>query len=602
MNNRIVKQSIWHIIKNNIWILGFIRKYALSLIMYKAYSIPISVINTYISINFTRWIIERIETKTELESVIAFIIYISAFFILTNLIFAFFNIIFVAQKSIDLTTRIREDIITKVSKIDQIDFQKSEFFNIYHLGLNEIDTRASQVLDTVSSVFISALSFIMITGVTASISDGFAVFGLIAAVVDVSLGIVRQKNNYKQTLETTPDGRKRGYVNRLTYQPEFTSDLKIYSKFKHLLIRNYWDATHRVKAIILRYSKKILFIDQGQQVVGTVCKQTLPWIYIAILMAKGHITIPEATVLAASALTIPATLVTLMNSTSTFYWHSLYIENLRKIFNYKENIEQDCGKEIDRSTPMDIKVQNISFSYTKGDKNVINNLSMEIDSGEKIAIVGYNGAGKSTLVKLLIRLYDLDSGHITINGKDISDINTKSLRSHIAFLSQEFKIYSLTVAENILMRPISSDNDLELVCEALKKVGLYNKIVSWKDGINTYITREFDESGEYLSGGEAQKLALARLYAGNYDCIILDESTSALDPLSEDEIISTIFNIFKDKTIIMISHRLVTVKFVDRIYFLAEGQVRESGTHQELMALNNEYCRFYSSQADKFSY
>ncbi len=601
MNEKVEKQSIWTIVKRNIWLLGFVRKYVPSLIVYKVYSIPISVLNTYISINYTRWIIDKISEHIELKEIILFIIYIALFYIITNFIFAVSDIIWVPQKIINLTSRMREEIIKKVCKIDQISFQKSEFFNTYTLGLNEIDSRASQVLDTITSVLTSVLSIVMITSVTAGISNGFAIFGLIAALTDVGLGLVRQKNNYKQVLDTTPDGRKRGYINRLTYQPEFTADLKIYTNFKTLLIEKYHEATSRVKQIILKYAKRILSIDQIQQIVGTICKQMLPWIYIAIYLTREQITISEATVLAASALSIPQTLITLLNSISSFYWHSLHIENLYKIFNYEENIEQDGGEEIEALRPIDISMRNISFSYTKGGKNVIYDISMDIKAGEKIAIVGYNGAGKTTLVKLLIRLYDLDRGHITINGKEICNVNTKSLRSHIALLSQDYKIYSLTVAENVLMRPAECDHDFELVYEALRKVGLYDKIHSWSNGINTYITREFDETGEYLSGGETQKLVLARIYAGDYDCIIMDESTSALDPISEDEIINTIFEIFKNKTIIMISHRLVTVKYVDCIYFLAEGQLHEHGTHQELMMLHKEYYKFYSSQADKFN-
>lgn len=601
MQEKKEKQSIVKIIKRNIWMLSFIRKYAVSLMLYKAYCIPISILNTFISINYARWIIDKISQQIELSAIIRFIIYIALFYIVTNLIYAISNIVWVPQKSINLTSRMREDIIKKVSKINQISFQKSEFFNTYTLGLNEIDSRAPAVLETVTSVIISALSIIMITGVTSTISNGFAIFGLISALTDVGLGLVRQKYNYNQVLETTPDGRKRGYVNRLTYQPEFTADLKVYTSFKHLLIAKYREATDRVKKILLKYAKKILLIDQIQQIVGTVCKQVLPWIYIAILLARGDITVAEATVLSASALTIPSTLITFLNSLSSFYWHSLYIENLQKILNYEEDIEKEDGEEIDHTVPFHISLKNISFSYAEGGKNAVEDISMEIQSGDKIAIVGYNGAGKSTLVKLLIRLYDIQSGQIMVNGKDMKDVNTKSLRSHIAFLSQEYKIYSLTVAENVLMRPVSCDEDLELVQEALRKVGLYDKVSSWSNGINTYITREFDEAGEYLSGGESQKLALARIYAGNYDCIIMDESTSSLDPISEDGIIGTIFEIFKDKTIIMISHRLVTVKYVDRIYFFSQGQLCEQGTHQELMELDGDYCKFYSSQADKFS-
>lgn len=601
MKNQITeRQSLWHIVKNNIWVIKFVVKYAPSLIVDKFFKIPISVLNTFISINFTRWIIERIDSRIDLNSTILFIVGICSFFLITNLLLAISNIVIVPQKQINLSSKIREDLINKVGKINQIEFQSKEFFNTYILGLNEIDVRASQVLDTVFSILTSICNMIVITGVTAEISNGFAFFGIAAALIDVGVGVVRQKYNYKQTIETTPDGRRRGYINRITYQAEFTADLKIYPLFTRLLIGKYKKATSDVKRVIFKFSKIFLLIDQLQQVPGIILRQMLPWIYIVVLLSHNQISIAEVTVLATSALTIPTTMITLMNSTSSFYVHSLYIENLRKIFNYKEDIEKDSGITLDAKTSISFQINDISFAYSSEDRNVIDHVSMKINNGDKIAIVGYNGAGKTTLVKLLIRLYDLKEGHIYINNKNIIEINAKSLRSKTVLLSQDFKIYSFSIAENILMRPVFGDDDIAIVEDALKKVGLYNKISTWKQGIHTNITCEFDENGKYLSGGEMQKLSLARVYAGNYDCIILDESTGSLDPVSEDEIIQTIFNLFKDKTIIMISHRLATVKYVDRICFMKEGHLIEQGTHQELMSLGGEYSKFYLSQADKF--
>ena len=318
-----------------------------------------------------------------------------------------------------------------------------------------------------------------------------------------------------------------------------------------------------------------------------------------ILLKNGEITIAESTVLASAALTIPITLTNLLNGISGSYAHSLYINNLKKLLTYEENIECDKGEIIDEDVSLDISVKNIYFSYDKKN-NIINDVSFNIHPGEKISIVGHNGAGKSTLVKLLIRMYDVDDGKIMINGKGINEYNIHSLRSRIAFMGQDFKIYSFSIAENILMHPVTSEADVELVHEALKKVGLFEKVISFENGIDTFVTREFEESGQYFSGGEQQKLALARIYAGNYDCIILDESTSSLDPISEDDIINTIFQIFNDKTVIMISHRLATIKYTDLVYFLENGRIIESGSHQQLMDAQGEYSKFYLAQASKY--
>ena len=599
MKEKTESQSIFSVVKNFGWILKRVIKYSPGLILDKIIRIPISVLSSYISINLSRWILDRVQSDMELNSIIFFIIFIFSFFIITNLIFAVLNILWIPQKQIDFGYRMREEVFNKINKIDQINFQNTKFFDSYTLALNEVDMRAIYVLECITNIFASLISFLVITDVTGSINGNFALYGCIATFIDVFLATFRQKLSYKQTLEVTPDERKRGYIVRITYQPEFSSDLKIYPKFIQLLLFHYKNATQSVKAIILKFAKKIVFIDQGQQIPAIIFRQIVPWIIIVILLKNGEITIAESTVLVSASLTIPNTLTSLLTGIGSAYAHSLYIDNLKKLLTYEENIECDKGEIIDEDVSLDISVKNIYFTYDKKN-NIINDVSFNIHPGEKISIVGHNGAGKSTLVKLLIRMYDVDDGKIMINGKGINEYNIHSLRSRIAFMGQDFKIYSFSIAENILMHPVTSEADVELVHEALKKVGLFEKVISFENGIDTFVTREFEESGQYFSGGEQQKLALARIYAGNYDCIILDESTSSLDPISEDDIINTIFQIFNDKTVIMISHRLATIKYTDLVYFLENGRIIESGSHQQLMDAQGEYSKFYLTQASKY--
>lgn len=593
-------QSVKHIIGNNVWMLKLVYQYLPNLLAMKIANIPVVILNTYINLNITRWILNHIEMATEIHRIILFVLCIFLVQMIINAFFAIVDIIWTPQKLITLGSKIREIVIEKVSKINQIEFQNNEFYNVYQLSLNEIDSRANQVIDNIQIMLISVLSVLLISGVAATISSGFAILGLIFATIDIIFQIKKKKINYDMDLQCIPDGRKRGYVNRITYQPDFSADLKTYPSFVSLLLDNYRSATQSVKKIILKYSKKNLFVDQMQQIPSVIFKNILPWIWIVVLLTNNKISIPEATVLLAAALTIPNNLTRLLNSIGMLYTHSLYIQRMRNILDIEEDIEKENGIILDSSVSLHIKVENISFAYKKGGKDVIQDFSMEINQGEKIAIVGYNGAGKTTLVKLLIRLYDVNRGQVLLNGQNINEYMVKSVRSRIAFLGQDFKIYSFTVAENILMRSMNDEEDRMIVETALKSVGLYDKVMSWPKGVLTYVTCEFDETGEYLSGGEAQKLALARIYAQNYDCIILDESTSALDPISEDEIIQTIFKIFDKKTIIMISHRLATVKYVDKVYFLSSGILKESGSHKELMENHGEYYKYYSMQAEKY--
>lgn len=597
--NDIPKQSTLHTIGNVFWILKYVFRYAQTLIWGKVIKIPVAVAGAYIEINLARWILDSVENGIFSVTVLTIALIFSVI-IVGNCVAAIIDILIVPQKQINLCASMRKDLIEKVGRIDQLNFQNSKFFDDYTLALNEVDNRAVQVLESVAAIVTSWISFQVIVDTARGISSRFALFGVIAVCIGVVLRTFEQQITYRQTVETTADKRKQGYVGRITYQPEFTSDLKVYSGFKELLIFRYEQATLGVKKIVHKYAKRKIWINQGYQISDIILKRILPWTLIAWLLSEQKITIPEATVLASASITMPGTLTKFMQSIQALYSHSLYIEKLRQLFCFKEGIEREDKGSMELQPPVEIVLNHISFAYAEDMPAVLNQVSLDIRHGEKVAIVGYNGAGKTTLAKLMIRLFDVTEGQITLNGQPVDKYNVKSIRSRIIYLGQDFKIYGFTIAENILMHPAVGEEDIDKVNSALKMVGLFEKVSDFEKGIHTFVTREFESEGAYFSGGELQKLALARIYAGEYDFIILDESTSALDPISEDEILKLIFEIFQDKTIVMISHRLATIRYVDQVYFMAQGEVKEHGTHRQLMELEGQYAKFYSTQADKY--
>ena len=221
--------------------------------------------------------------------------------------------------------------------------------------------------------------------------------------------------------------------------------------------------------------------------------------------------------------------------------------------------------------------------------------------GEKIAIGGENGAGKTTLVKLLLRLYDGKSGKISFNNINYKDIDVTALRKKVGAVFQNSEVYSVTVGENVLLRKVITDDDRNLVIDALKFSGLYEYVCTLENGIDTLVTREFNRQGAIFSGGQQQKLAVARGYAQNYDLFILDEPSSALDPIAETQMYKNMLELGRDKTLIFISHRLSATANVDRIYLFENGEVVECGTHRELMQIKNgKYFEMFSSQAEKY--
>ena len=249
----------------------------------------------------------------------------------------------------------------------------------------------------------------------------------------------------------------------------------------------------------------------------------------------------------------------------------------------------ECGK------PETITVKNITFSYEGNDKNSLDGISFEIKPYEKVALVGYNGAGKTTLTNLLLRLYDVSGGAIEIGGRDIREETVESHRDRFAAVFQDFQIFSASVGENVAL---SIEYDEERVWEALKAAGFDKELPK---GLETILLREFDEEGLMLSGGEQQKIAIARAFYKDCPYVILDEPSANLDPVSEYELNHAMMTGAEHKTVIFISHRLSTTRNADKIFMMEKGKIIESGSHEELMNLNGKYAEMFNLQAEKYN-
>lgn len=212
----------------------------------------------------------------------------------------------------------------------------------------------------------------------------------------------------------------------------------------------------------------------------------------------------------------------------------------------------------------------------------------------------YNGAGKTTLVKLLMRLYDPDSGEILLGGMNIKDFKLDSYLSCFGTVFQDYKQLAFSVAENVLCKPYEDEFE-ETVVSSLKKAGLWEKISSLPRGIHTPLTREFNEEGIFLSGGESQKLAISGIYARNCPIVILDEPSSALDPIAEKEMYRIMYKACEGKTMIFISHRLSSATEADRVLLMENGYITEQGNHAELMNLGEKYAEMFTAQAENYN-
>ena len=275
-----------------------------------------------------------------------------------------------------------------------------------------------------------------------------------------------------------------------------------------------------------------------------------------------------------------------------------FVDNLREFLEYVP--ENTASGTVAVDVIDNIEISNLSFTYEGADKPTLHDLSLSLKRGERIALVGHNGAGKTTLIKLLMGLYSPTGGEIKVNGVNINDYEPKSYRSHFGTVFQDFQVFALSLAENVLCRKAENTDDRELVKVSLEKAQFGDLLEKLPDGIDTQVSHEFDEDGIVLSGGQAQKLAIARVFAKNPDVVILDEPSSALDPIAEYNMYRNMKKLSKNKAVIFISHRLSSARIADRIYMLENGTVTEKGTHDELMLLNGQYAEMFNLQAQNY--
>ncbi len=290
----------------------------------------------------------------------------------------------------------------------------------------------------------------------------------------------------------------------------------------------------------------------------------------------------------------------LLGSISGLYEDNLFLSNLYEFLELKPKIVQPANPQlIPQPMQTGIEFKNVGFQYTTTTRQALKNINLKIKPGEVVALVGENGSGKTTLIKLLCRLYDPTSGSITIDGKDIRSFDIANLRRQISVIFQDYVKYNFTANENIWLGNIELSPTEENITAAARRSGADQVINTLPQGYDTILGKLF-EDGEELSIGQWQKVALARAFLRKSQVIVLDEPTSAMDPLAEDEVFQKFRELIKGQAAILISHRLSTVKMADCIYAIANGSIVESGTHSELIKLGGVYANLFETQAQYY--
>ncbi len=581
--------------KNNFKLLKYLWDFTPSLIIWKiALMLSNVFINVIFNVIFIQYLVESMERATDFKHVILVILFIAILMLISSILDSFFEryVEPIAKKKIH--KGMHSIIFNKVVQIDLEQYDNADFYNDYIWALNEIDNKTIKSFYILID-FVKALLTAFSMMVIATTLDRFMlIFVIIPIMSSVISSTLINKVNYKYSEESNSINRKKSYSKRVFYLQQYAKELRT-SKIKKLIFNNFNDSVEKDVTIWKKYWKKLMGLSIIQKNSQTLFGFILMSIYLSFRI------IVQKAFAASTFIALFNAVNNLIHSISSMfsvvpkiYQNGLYAEKIFNIIDYNSNIEVDSGEKAGDFKYIEFK--NVDFKYPKSKDNVLNNINFSIHKGEKVAFVGINGVGKTTLVNLIMGLYKVKSGEILYNGKTIDQLNIYDYRDKFATIFQDFQIYALTLGENILMKKTTSESD-EIISEVLSE----SYLPELKDKIHRNLTKEFDNDGLILSGGQKQKVAIARALIKKSKIIIMDEPSSSLDPISENSIMNTIISNYNNETIILISHRLSNIKNVDRIYFLHNGSITEEGSHEQLMQKKGRYYKMYNIQAQKYS-
>lgn len=493
-----------------------------------------------------------------------------------------------------IKVRVNSLLIHKFKNVDYINMEIPDYYNKLELSFLESENGFLNVVDSFFLMLNSLFYIVSLVTVIATLDVFLVVIAIMTSCLMFLSQLVCAKMNYKYQNSLVKAMRRQNYWKNIFCKDTVFKDIKIFDCHR-FFFDQYINASESKKQIVKGRSRKVGMINLLSSMLKIILLLSGSMFYIVYRISVGAVQIGSFVALYTATMQCTNQLIEFVSTSTQLYKDGLHVNNFKVIYEKEPGIETEGG--VIYSFSKKIKMNNISFSYAGAENQALKNISMEIKKGETIAIVGANGAGKTTLVKLLMRLYDPEVGSISIDDVDIKHMDINTLRKNISYLPQELNVYATSIAENVLMRKCETVEDEAGVIDVLKIVGLEEKVKKLPNGIYTIMSKEYDENGTNFSGGEIQKLALARALMKSAEIIIMDEPSSAMDPLSTDQFLKNMVALAKNKTVIVITHQLSLTQMADRIYCFDKGELLEVGNHEELFESNGIYREMYEAQS-----
>ena len=477
------------------------------------------------------------------------------------------------------------------------DFESPDFYDRYTRALDRCVDSAIDLAIKTGVYFGNVVSTIASLVIVVTVDPVFLVFMIVPMIVSLYFGNKNGKCNYDRESAITRDKRVADYVKRVYYEKKYAAEVRLFD-INSIMFDKQVEAVDNMEKISLKYRKKSAFYSFLMKSSYSILAGIVAYLYVVFKVKLGNVSDVSSYVAMITAMSFST------NQLKQAVENRIFLSNESKLFRnleefLKKNTQKETGK-IKIEEIESIELNNVSSIYPGAKKETIKNVTFKWKKGEKLAIVGYNGAGKTTLIKLIMGLYPPTDGKILVNGIDLAEVDEDSYRERFGTVFQDLQVFAMPLIENVLMRRPAGEEDYKKAEKALINAQFDVNHKGLINGLDTVVSREFDESGFVPSGGQAQKIAIARVFAAEPDMVILDEPSSALDPLAEYNMYNNMMKLSEGRGVIFISHRLSSARMADEIYLMKDGEVVESGTHEELIANQSFYHEMFTLQAENY--
>ena len=500
-----------------------------------------------------------------------------------------------------VSNHIKLKIIEKSKQIDISSYDSPEFYEKMENANREAGTRPISVLSSFFSIFSALISIVSFIAILFTISPWAPLVMVAVSIPSTVVSFVFRRKNVDFMFRRSKERRQMSYYSETIVNKDLAKEIRIYgltdvfkSKYQAVFKKYY----KGLKKLIM--SEFFFNLLTGIIAIAANCAL---FVFIANGVFDGKYQVGDYSLYTGALNTISSKVALIITTTASIYEGTLFINNMIAFMKEEQRIKPiiDPPRIPKRHTAHEITLENVSFRYPGTNRDVLKNISLTIKPGSTVVLVGLNGAGKTTLVKLITRLYDPTEGRILLDGHDIREYDLPALYDMYGIIFQDYGKYAVSVSENITFGDINKPVDKSSVEYAARKSGADDFINALSNKYDTPLMRYFEDNGIELSGGQWQKLAIARAFYGDSDILILDEPTASLDPMAEAEVFNRFDELRNDKTSVFVSHRLSSATTADCIIVIEDGRLAELGNHKQLMEKRGKYYELFSTQAKRYA-